>query len=253
MQESKQKLISIITVVKNAESTIERSIKSVLSQNYSNIEYIIVNGFSTDRTNEILNKYKDKISLIINKKDGGIWDAMNIGLEKATGDIVGFLNADDYYYNGALKIVNSYFSSQQIDFLFGAVDKYKLMHGYKPWKSKWSFGFYTSHSVGFFVKTEKHKEAGNYNSKYLSADLDLFYKMIHNFKMQGIASKKTEIFGKFAKGGFSSKINYIDHLIDLNQIRIANNQSPIFVYFIFLIKILKKPFKFLKGIQMKYF
>ena len=71
--------------------------------------------------------------------------------------------------------------------------------------------------------------------------------------MQGIASKKTEIFGKFAKGGFSSKVNYIDHLIDLNQIRIGNNQSPVFVYFIFLIKILKKPFKFLKGIQMKYF
>jgi len=253
MQESKQKLISIITVVKNAESTIERSIKSVLSQNYSNIEYIIVNGFSTDRTNEILNKYKDKISLIINKKDGGIWDAMNIGLEKATGDIVGFINADDYYYNGALKIANHYFSSHQIDFLFGAVDKYKLMHGYKPWKSKWSFGFYTSHSVGFFIKTKKHKEVGNYDPKYLSADLDLFYKMIHNFNMRGIASKKTEVFGKFAKGGFSSKVNYIDHLIDLNQIRIANNQSTVLVHFIFLIKILKKPFKFIKGIQMKYF
>jgi len=253
MQESKEKTISIITVVKNAESTIERTIQSVLNQNYSNIEYIIVNGYSTDKTNEILEKYKDKINLIINKKDGGIWEAMNIGLEKATGDIVGFLNADDYYYNEALKIANHYFSSHQIDFLFGAVDKYKLMHGYKPWKSKWSFGFYTSHSVGFFIKTKKHKEVGNYDPKYLSADLDLFYKMIHNFNMRGIASKKTEVFGKFAKGGFSSKVNYIDHLIDLNQIRIANNQSTVLVHFIFLIKILKKPFKFIKGIQMKYF
>ena len=253
MQESKEKTISIITVVKNAESTIERTIQSVLNQNHSNIEYIIVNGYSTDKTNEILEKYKDKINLIINKKDGGIWEAMNIGLEKATGDIVGFLNADDYYYNEALKIANHYFSSHQIDFLFGAVDKYKLMHGFKPWKSKWSFGFYTSHSVGFFIKTKKHKEVGNYDPKYLSADLDLFYKMIHNFNMRGIASKKTEVFGKFAKGGFSSKVNYIDHLIDLNQIRIANNQSTVLVHFIFLIKILKKPFKFIKGIQMKYF
>jgi glycosyltransferase involved in cell wall biosynthesis len=253
MQESKEKTISIITVVKNAESTIERTIQSVLNQNHSNIEYIIVNGYSTDKTNEILEKYKDKINLIINKKDGGIWEAMNIGLEKATGDIVGFLNADDYYYSGALKIVNHYFSSHQIDFLFGTVDKYKLMHGYKPWKSKWSFGFYTSHSVGFFIKTKKHKEVGNYDPKYLSADLDLFYKMVNNFNMRGIASKKTEVFGKFAKGGFSSKVNYIDHLIDLNQIRIANNQNTVLVHFIFLIKILKKPFKFIKGIQMKYF
>ena len=67
----------------------------------------------------------------------------------------------------------------------------------------------------------------------MSADLDLFYKMIHNFNMRGIASKKTEVFGKFAKGGFSSKVNYIDHLIDLNQIRIANNQSTVLVHFIF--------------------
>ena len=114
-------------------------------------------------------KPKDKISLIINKKDGGIWDAMNIGLEKATGDIVGFLNADDFYYNGALKVVNNYFLSHKIDFLFGTVDKYKLMHGYKPWKSKWSFGFYTSHSIGFFIKTEDHKKIGYYMNKNPSA------------------------------------------------------------------------------------
>ena len=64
----------------------------------------------------------------------------------------------------------------------------------------------------------------------------------------GIASKKEEVFGKFAKGGFSSKINYIDHLIDLNKIRIDNKQNSIFVYFLFFIKIIKKPIKFIKGI-----
>ena len=126
------------------------------------------------------------------------------------------------------------------------------MYGYKPWNIKCIFGFYTSHSVGFFIKNSKHKEVGLYNTKYLSADLDFFFKMINNFKMKGMASKKNEIFGKFSKGGFSSKVNYIDHLIDLNKIRIDNNQNIIFVYFLFLIKILKKPFKFLKGIQKKY-
>jgi len=253
MQNSeKENLISIITVVKNAEATIERSIQSILNQNYKNIEYIIINGNSIDSTSKIIEKYKTKIDLIINEKDDGIWDAMNKGLKNAKGDIVGFLNSGDFYYNGTLKIVNDYFANNNIDFLFGSVEKYKLLHGYKPWKIKWSFGFYTSHSVGFFIKTNKHKEVGNYNPKYLSADLDFFYKMINNFKMKGMASKKNEIFGKFSKGGFSSKVNYIDHLIDLNKIRIDNNQNIIFVYFLFLIKILKKPFKFLKGIQKKY-
>ena len=253
MQNSeKENLISIITVVKNAEATIERSIQSVLNQNYKNIEYIIVNGNSIDSTSKIIEKYKTKIDLIINEKDDGIWDAMNKGLKNAKGDIVGFLNSGDFYYDEALEKANNYFLNNNIDFLFGSVEKYKLMHGYKPWKIKWSFGFYTSHSVGFFIKNNKHKEVGLYNTKYLSADLDFFFKMINNFKMKGMASKKNEVFGKFSKGGFSSKINYIDHLIDLNKIRIDNNQNIIFVYFLFLIKILKKNFKFIKGIQKKY-
>ena len=251
-QDRKKYLISIITVVKNGESTLENCIQSVLSQSYKNIEYIIINGNSTDGTNQIIEKYKDQLNLIIKEGDDSIWDAMNKGIKLAKGDIVGFLNSDDYYYNDALKIVNHYFSTQKIDFLFGSVEKYKLMHGYKPWKIKFSFGFYTSHSVGFFIKTKKHKEVGSYNPNYLSADLDFFYKMINDFKMYGIASKKNEIFGKFGKGGFSSKINYLDHLIDLNKIRLGNNQSYLFVNFIFLLKIIKKPFKFIKGIYNKY-
>jgi hypothetical protein len=76
--------------------------------------------------------------------------------------------------------------------------------------------------------------------------------MIVKYKMKGVASKKNEVFGKFTKGGFSSKINYIDHLIDLNKIRIGNKQNFLLVYFLFLIKILKKPIKFIKGIFNKY-
>ena len=170
---------------------------------------------------------------------------MNKGINLASGEVLGFLNADDYYYDNTFEIVNNYFSNNNIDFLFGSVEKYKLMHGYSPWKVRWSFGFYTSHSVGFFIKTKKHLEVGLYNKKYLSADLDFFYKMIVKYKMLGIGSKKDEVFGKFQKGGFSSKIKYLDHLIDLNKIRIDNDQNTLFVYFLFVIKIIKKPIKFL--------
>ena len=190
MQNFKNNLISIITVVKNAEETIEKSIQSVINQNYDNIEYIIANG-----------------------------------------DIIGFLNSGDIYYPDALMTVNNYFIENKIDFLFGSVEKYKLMHGYKPWKLSWSFGFYTSHSVGFFIKTNKHKMVGLYDQKFLSADLDFFLKMIKKFKLNGISSKKSEVFGKFEKGGFSSKVNYIQHLKDLNYIRLNNSQNIFFVYF----------------------
>tara|TARA_B100000965_G_scaffold339520_1_gene307216 strand:+ start:397 stop:1146 length:750 start_codon:yes stop_codon:yes gene_type:complete len=243
----KEYLISIITVVKNGETTIEKCIKSVLNQNYKKIQYIIIDGNSKDQTKKIIEQYKNRISLIISENDRGIWDAMNKGIELAKGEIIGFLNADDFYYENSLEIVNKYFQNKDIDFLFGSVKKHKLMHGYNPSIIKWSFGFYTSHSVGFFIKTEKHKSIGFYNLKYLSADLNFFYKMIVNFKLKGIATKKDEILGEFGKGGFSSNINYIEHLKDLNQIRIDNGQNKFFVLFLYLIKIIKKPVKFLNA------
>ena len=248
---SREYLISIITVVKNAEANIEKCIKSVLSQNHKNIQYIIIDGNSSDNTKKIIEKYRNKVSLIISEDDNGIWDAMNKGIKLAEGEILGFINADDIYYENSLKIVNKYFSEENIDFLFGTVKKYKLMHGYNPSIIKWSFGFYTSHSVGFFIKTQKHKEVGFYNTKYLSADLDFFYKMIVNFKLRGKSTKKEEILGEFGKGGFSSKINYIEHLKDLNQIRIDNKQNKLFVYFLYFVKIIKKPIKFISSILSK--
>ena len=75
--------------------------------------------------------------------------------------------------------------------------------------------------------------------------------MIVKFKLKGIETKKNEILGKFSKGGFSSKINYIDHLKDMNHIRMHNKQNKYFVYFLYIFKILKKPFKFLSAINKK--
>ena len=244
---NKEKLISIITVVKDGEDTIEKCINSVLNQNYKNIEYIIIDGNSSDNTMSIINKYKEKISLVLSENDKGIWDAMNKGIKLAKGEIIGFLNCDDFYYENSFKTVNNYFKNFDIDFLFGTVKKYKIIHGFNPKIIKWSFGFYTSHSVGFFIKTKKHKKVGLYNTNYLSADLDFFYKMITSFNLKGLPTKKNEILGEFKKGGFSSKVNYIDHLKDLNKIRIDNNQSKFFVMFLYLIKIIKKPLKFLNA------
>ena len=141
MQNLKKNLITIITVVKNSAPTIEKCIKSILDQNYDKIEYIIIDGKSNDGTIDILEKYKKKINKIVIDSDKGIWDAMNKGIEIAKGDIVGFLNADDFYNPDALSLVNDYFINNKIDFLFGSVKKYKLLYGYEPWKIKFSFNY----------------------------------------------------------------------------------------------------------------
>jgi glycosyltransferase involved in cell wall biosynthesis len=240
--------ISIITPTFNSEKYLERCIKSIQSQDYNNTEHIIVDGDSNDETINIIKKYQNNKTILISEKDNGIWDAMNKGLKIASGDIVCFLNSDDYYYPNALKTVVKYFNNSNIDFLFGTTQKYKLMYGYKPWKIRFSFGFYTSHSVGFFINRKRHLKIGFYNTKYISADLDFFYKMIVKFKLRGASTKKVEVLGKFQSGGFSSKLNYIDNLKDLNKIRIDNNQNVFYVYFIFFIKIIKNLRKFLKSI-----
>ena len=88
-------LISIITVCFNSEKTITNTIESVINQKYKNIEFIIIDGKSTDETFSIIQKYKANITKIISEKDNGIYDAFNKGLELATGDLIGFVNSDD--------------------------------------------------------------------------------------------------------------------------------------------------------------
>ena len=240
--------ISIITVTKNSEKFLEDCILSVHNQSYKNYEHIISDGNSTDNTVNIIKKHEEKITYWMSESDEGLYDAMNKGIKKSTGDIIGILNSDDIYYDQALKIVNDYFNKKKnLDFLFGSVYKYKLMHGYNPQKIKWSFGFYTTHSVGFFIKRESQLKVGFYNLKYKnSSDYDLFYRMILKFKMKGVATEKDEIFGEFRKGGFSSNFSYLEFLKENTQIRIDNGQNIILVYIIFLIRFIKNIRKVLK-------
>ena len=233
-----QPLITIITVVLNNRKFLQKTIDSVLNQSYKNYEFIVIDGKSTDGTVNILQKNNSKIDFWISEKDKGIYDAMNKGMRMSRGSIIVILNSDDIFYKNALKIAVKYFSQNKfIDFLFGSVKKYKLLYGYKPWKIKWSFGFYSTHSIGFFIKKNSQKKVGFYNTKYkYSSDYDFFYRMIVKYKLIGMATKKNEIFGKFRRGGISSKISFKDYLNETIKIRLDNGQNILLVSIIFLLK-----------------
>lgn len=234
--------ISVITVVLNNKNTIEETINSVLNQKYSNLEYIIIDGGSTDGTLEIINKYKEQIYYFKSEKDLGIYDAFNKGLKIASGDLIGFINSDDIYTENCFKILNEYyFEHPNKDFFFGAVKKHwGVLYGYKPWKIKFSWGFYSSHSTGFFIKNSPAKIVGTYNLKYkYSADFDYFYRMIVKHKLKGVGTKKNELFGIFRRGGYSSTIPFINRTLEEIQIRKDNGQSKLTIMIILIFKLFK--------------
>jgi glycosyltransferase involved in cell wall biosynthesis len=112
--------ITVITACRNASSTIEQTIRSVLDQNYPNLEYVIIDGASTDSTMDIVRGYGDRLSTVVSEPDGGIYDAFNKGIRLASGDIIGILNADDFYAPWALEsIAGASQSHSDCDAFFG--------------------------------------------------------------------------------------------------------------------------------------
>jgi glycosyltransferase involved in cell wall biosynthesis len=235
-------LLSIITVVLNQEKYLEQTIKSVVSQKFKDFEYIVVDGGSTDNTLNIIKKYSNKISYWVSQKDKGLYYAFNKGMQLASGKYIGIINSDDIYTKNAFNIISKYMlKNPNTDFFFGSVKKHwGILYGYRPKKIKFSWGFYSSHSTGFFIKTSSAKRVGLYNTIYkYHADYDYFYRMIVKEKLNGIATKKNEILGIFRRGGFSSKIHYKKLFIEELKIRYNNKQNLILIIIIALFKIFK--------------
>ena len=243
-------LFSLITVVLNNDKFLEETIKSVLKQSYKNFEYIIIDGGSKDKSLDIIKKYASKIDYWISERDKGIYDAFNKGMSLAKGDFIGIINSDDIYTKNSLKIISKYINRyKDIDFIFGSVKKHwGILHGYKPNKIFYSWGFYSSHSTGFFLKNAAAKEVGLYNLKYkYHADYDYFYRLIAIHKMKGIATKKNEITGIFRRGGFSSKQSFNNLFKEELRIRWDHRQNIFLLLVIFIYKFFKHFNKIIKS------
>ncbi|MDH5682011.1 MAG: glycosyltransferase, partial [Spirochaetota bacterium] len=113
--------ISVITVCYNSEKTIEETLKSIYAQSYPNIEHVIIDGQSTDRTVDIIKKYKDQYQYFVSEKDNGIYHAMNKGIEASSGDILFFLNSDDYFPDEKVveDVVNKFVENPELDAVYG--------------------------------------------------------------------------------------------------------------------------------------
>jgi glycosyltransferase len=207
--------ISVITAVYNNENTIENAIKSVLSQTHNDIEYIVIDGVSTDKTLDIVKKYEEKIDTIVSEKDAGIYDALNKGIKKATGDIVCFLHSDDMYENeNVVKKVNDLFEEKQVDSVYGDlvyVKKESVDKVIRYWKSgefkhkKLNRGWMPPHPT-FFVKREVYEQYGGFDTSFrISADYDTMLRFLGTYKIS--VAYLPNILIKMRLGGESNK-NY---------------------------------------------
>ena len=186
--------VSIITISYNAEDTISYTIKSVINQDYENIEYIIMDGASKDKTSSIIKSFGFKVAKFISEPDKGIYDAMNKGLALATGDIIGILNADDIYAdtNVISKVVNR-FQEDKVEGLYADLvyvkrdDTNKITRYWRSGnysKGKFLKGWMPPHPT-FFVKREIYEKYGNFNLDLRSAaDYEIMLRFIHKHEIK---------------------------------------------------------------------
>ncbi len=170
-----QPLISIITVVYNGAKILEQTIQSVINQNYENIEYIIIDGGSTDGTLDIIKKYEEQIDLWISEPDRGLYDAMNKGIKRAQGELIGMINSDDWYEPHAVElIVESYkqnpakkiFHGDRNDILDDGTKRLRRFH---PSKFKFKYYGMTYNHPSMFFHRDIYKESFyNINLRALS-------------------------------------------------------------------------------------
>ena len=208
-------LVSIITVVYNGEKYLEQTIQSVINQTYDNVEYIIIDGGSTDGTVDIIKKYEEQIDYWVSEKDAGIYDAMNKGISLCLGELVGLINADDYYELYTVENVGEVYISKKPNMIYGDMgilnEKQKeiirahslgIKYGIFSYNCKWIwikmlFGHPTS-----FVSRETYKRWGLYDTNFkIAADYEFFLRIftknikaiyVHQlfawFRLEGISS-----------------------------------------------------------------
>ena len=246
--------VSIITVVYNNVTTIAQAIESVLGQNYPDIEYIIIDGRSTDGTLSEIRKYEDRIARIVSEKDKGIYDAMNKGIRLATGDLIGILNADDFFYDQEVvsRVVDAFHEDGALQATIGDIvfikdnDHNRVLRHYsaRNWRpSKFAWGYMPPHP-SFFCKKEVYESFGYHQTDYkIAADYEILIRflLVNRVRYKYLPITTT----KMRMGGASTR--NLQSIITLNkEIRRGCSENRVYTnYLMIYSKYFFKPFEFL--------
>lgn len=170
-------LVSVVTVVYNTEKFLEESIESVITQSYENVEYIIIDGGSSDGTVDIIKKYEDKIDYWVSERDRGIYNAMNKGLQVASGEYIAILNADDYYNQDAIKLSIENILSSGSDYSYAEVRFVNSSSRIKPIYPLIEGKIYQEMPyphVSAFINAEIYKRVGLFDEEFqIAGDHDM--------------------------------------------------------------------------------
>jgi glycosyltransferase len=205
--------VSIITVCLDSGQTLEDTVTSVLRQDYQDIQYIIVDGGSTDGTHEILRKYRSRIFKFLSEPDNGTYDAMNKGIKMATGEVVGFLNAGDFYATDtAISSIVACLQQTDVDAAYADLE-YVAEHNpaktVRRWRSQpcrdglFEKGWHPPHPT-FFVRRHLFDDYGDFDLDYhISADYEIMLRFLKKYKVTSCHIPKVLV--KMRAGGKSNR------------------------------------------------
>jgi len=225
--------ISVITVCFNSKKTIENTIKSVIGQSYSDIEYIVIDGGSTDGTVDLIKRYKEKISIIKSEPDKGIYDAINKGISLASGKIISILHSNDIFYDEqTLTKVHKYFNDHSdlkvllsdIAFKKNLMKKNTLRYysskSFKPWMLR--IGFSPPHTSSFITK-QTYEKIGFYDTSFkIAGDFEFFIRCFLKERTSYMISNQCSVI--MSPGGLSGR-NYKSYLISSLEINKALKEN----------------------------
>lgn len=213
-------LVSIVTVVRNNHKTLGRTIESVLTQGYPNLEYVIVDGGSTDGTLEIIKQHADRLDYYVSEPDKGIYDAMNKGLALCTGQLIGIINADDWYEPGAIQAVAQCHVEDPECVVYGLVRSHDE-RGPAICGSRYASRLpekMIPHPTCFIPAT-LYQRHGKFNPEYrIAGDYDLMLRLYTKGERFWLVEK---VIANFAEGGLTTVDTFLERK-ELAKLRLAN-------------------------------
>jgi len=230
--------ITVITVTFNSVATLEETIKSVISQEYDGpVEYLIIDGGSTDGTVDLIKKYQDKLAYWVSEPDYGLYHAMNKGIEKATGDIIGIINSDDWYYSGAFaKVAAAMTGKDWSNHIFWGDIGYGegTVKGWRPGNLR--CGAFAPHP-SMFCPRAVYDRIGKYRLWYkILADYDFMYRAIHRYKIQPVYLPEKIAF--FRTGGVASRQIFRSYTEEM-LVKVENGETVFRALGTYLLKLVR--------------